>query len=350
MVASLEPSPRKQAAVPHAAELETRLVLKKCVAARAALQELRLACQLFSNPAVCTGPLTLLEAKDSCQIANVVTAIDPLFRGANGLRVDDEAAAQVLRYRSALLSAAASSKLQPMSILTAAGLARALAAETAPARFDDERLADLLAGWARLHSEPSDADPLVKMAISHCQFLALEPFALATGPIARILSLLSLINSGLLDLPVLNLSRHLLQTKAEYDRNVAAVTESGDWQPLIDYMLTAVQQSAQWSSGKLRAAHAMVEMAAAHIRRHAPKIYSPELTELIFAEPYAAIAHVVRAGIAKRQTAAVYLKQLAAIGILQERKVGRNKVFIHRKYMYLLMRDANTLTPYPDPE
>lgn len=351
MVANPEPSALGRGAVPPAAELETRLVLKKCVAVRTALVELRLAGQLFANPAVCTGPLSLLEAKDSCQIAGVVTAIDPLFRAATGLRVDDGgAAAQVLRYRSVLLTAAASARTQPLSVGAAAALARALTTPELPCTpVDENLLVDHLAGWEELQRDPSDIDPLVRMAVSHHQLAVLQPFALATGPVARILSLTSLMNSALLDLPILNVSRHLLETKAEHDRKLAAVAANGDWEPFLEYMLTAVEQSAVWSSGKLRAARTMIDMAAGHIQRHAPKIYSPELTGLIFAEPYTSISHLVKAGIAKRQTAAVYLKKLAAIGILQERQVGRNKVFIHRKYMYLLARDDNAVTPYPDP-
>lgn len=351
MVAKSEPSALGRAAVPPAAELETRLILKKSVAVRTALVELRLAGQMFANPAVCTGPLSLLEAKDSCQIAGVVTAIDPLFRAATGLRVDDGGgAAQVLRYRSALLTAAASARSQPLSVGTTAALARALTTPELPcAPIDENLLVDVLAGWVQLQRDPGDIDPLVRMAVSHYQLAALQPFALATGPVTRILSLTSLMNAGLLDLPILNVSRHLLETKAEHDRKLAAVAASGAWEPFLEYMLTAVEQSAIWSSGKLRAARVMIDMAARHIQHHAPKIYSPELTGLIFAEPYTSISHLVKAGIAKRQTAAVYLKKLTTIGILQERQVGRNKVFIHRKYMYLLTRDENAVTPYPDP-
>jgi hypothetical protein len=321
------------------------------VAVRAALVELRLAGQLFSNPAVCTGPLSLLESKDSCQIGGVVTAIDPLFRAATGLRVDDDgAAAQVLRYRSALLTAAALPRSGPLSVGATASLARALTTHELPcAPLDENAVAGLLKDWSRLQHEPGGLDPLVRLAVAHQQLAALQPFALATGPVARILCIMSLMNAGLLNLPALNISRYILATKAEHDRKLAAVSASGDWEPFLEYMLTAVEHSAAWSSGKLRAARQMLDAASLHIQRHAPKIYSPELTELIFAEPYTCISHLVKSGIAKRQTAAVYLKKLAAIGILKERQVGRNKVFIHLKYMYLLARDDNSVSPYPDP-
>lgn len=90
-----------------------------------------------------------------------------------------------------------------------------------------------------------------------------------------------------------------------------------------------------------------MEATASHIRTQAPGIYSHELVETIFARPYARIGHLIDAGIAKRVSASRYLKQLAALGILEEEKVGRDKVFIHRKYMQLLGNDGHDFTPYP---
>src|SRR5690606_660396 len=118
----------RSASVPTADELETRSVLKRCVSAQVALADLRVAAQSLDDPALCTATFALLEAKDSCQIANVVTTIDALFRAANGLNVaDDRAARQVLRYRTALLDAVAPPRREPPSVATASDLAQALA-------------------------------------------------------------------------------------------------------------------------------------------------------------------------------------------------------------------------------
>ena len=62
------------------------------------------------------------------------------------------------------------------------------------------------------------------------------------------------------------------------------------------------------------------------MQRAAPSLYSRELVELIFVQPYSRISNVVDAGIAKRQTASEYLKELRDIGVLEEIKVGREKV------------------------
>lgn len=351
MTATADCSPYRSASVPPADELETRSVLKKCVAAQAALADLRVAAQSVEDPALCTSNFALLEARDSCQIANVVTTIDALFRAANGLNVvDDGAARQVLRYRSALLAAVASPNPEPHSVATASRLADSLTPETGSSLLDEHHLAERLTAWTQFQDQPYDMEPLVHWAVVHYLFAATQPFALATGPIGRILSLLGLMNAGMLDkVPLLYLSRYLLATKADYDRRLSAVTETGAWHSYLDYMLTALELSGRWSTGKLRASRTLMDLAGAHIRSHAPKVYSTELTGLLFAEPYTRVSHLVDAGIARRQTAAVYLKQLASIGILKELKVGRDKVFVHRKYLYLMARDENTVTPYPAP-
>jgi Fic family protein len=86
--------------------------------------------------------------------------------------------------------------------------------------------------------------------------------------------------------------------------------------------------------------------ATEYIRGHAPKIYSRELVEIIFTQPYCRIQNVVEAGIAKRQTASVYLKALESIGVLQEVKVGREKLFLHPNFVRLLTSDDHPSVRY----
>jgi hypothetical protein len=44
----------------------------------------------------------------------------------------------------------------------------------------------------------------------------------------------------------------------------------------------------------------------------------------------------VQNGIAKRQTASTYLKMLSGMGVLEERKIGREKLFVNPGLMDLL--------------
>jgi Fic family protein len=90
------------------------------------------------------------------------------------------------------------------------------------------------------------------------------------------------------------------------------------------------------SARVIKAIRELLRRATAHVREHAPSLYSRELVELAFEQPYSRIGNVVDARIAKRQTASVYLKVLCDIGVLREVKAGREKLFIHPNLMKLL--------------
>jgi len=83
------------------------------------------------------------------------------------------------------------------------------------------------------------------------------------------------------------------------------------------------------------------------VRDRLPKIYSRELVDLIFEMPYCRIHNVVAANIAERQAASRYLKQLVELGVLEEKPIGREKLFIHPKLLRLLTRESNQFTSYP---
>ena len=101
-------------------------------------------------------------------------------------------------------------------------------------------------------------------------------------------------------------------------------------------MLEAIHRTAIWTSNKIVAVQALMEHTVQHVQQKAPNIYSRELVEQLFEQPYCRIANLVDRGIAKRQTASVYLKQLSDIGVLEEHKIGREKLFLHPKFLALL--------------
>ncbi len=140
----------------------------------------------------------------------------------------------------------------------------------------------------------------------------------------------------LLELPVLYLSRAIIRRKADYYRLLLAVTTGAAWEEWILYMLGAVAETARWTTERIRAIRHLMQETGEHVRAEAAGVYSRELVELIFVQPYSRIRNVVEAGIAQRQTAAVYLKELARAGVLQEVKVGREKLFINPRLMRLL--------------
>jgi Fic family protein len=160
------------------------------------------------------------------------------------------------------------------------------------------------------------------------------------------LNILYLIEQELLTLPILYLSRYIVQHKAQYYALLNAVTKDGEWQAWIIYMLNGVAEMAKWTTTKIAAVNQLIEHTSEFIRLNLPKMYSFELVQVIFEQPYCRIANLVDRDIAKRQTASVYLKQLVDIGVLQEQQVGKEKLFVHPKLMQLMTLDSNKFELY----
>lgn len=348
--------------LPPKADIESKATLKACIAARAALAELKQARNLLPNQSVLINTIPLLEARASSEIENIVTTTDRLFRFAqdDASAQADPATKEALRYRTALWRGFQSLKKRPLTTATAVEVCRTIKGHalnirrvpgTALANDATGKviytppqggalLRNLLANWERFLHEKEELDPLVRMAVAHYQFEAIHPFSDGNGRTGRILNLLYLVEQGLLDLPVLYLSRFVIERKTDYYRLLLAVTQSGRWEDWILYMLRAVDETARWTTEKIRATRKLIEETADDVRRKAAAVYSHELVELIFVQPYSRIPNVVDAGIAKRQTASAYLKELCDIGVLKEVKAGREKLFINPRLMKLLTAEG----------
>jgi len=182
-----------------------------------------------------------------------------------------------------------------------------------------------------------DLDPLVRMAVAHYQFEAIHPFSDGNGRTGRILNILFLVHAGLLRIPVLYLSRHLIQNKADYYRLLRGVTEDRAWEPWVLFMLTAVEATAAWTTSRILAIRDLFDQTLARCRaKLPPKVYSKELIELIFTQPYCKIQFLVDAGVAQRQTASEYLQELEKLGILRGEKRGRETIYKHPALVKLL--------------
>ena len=86
-----------------------------------------------------------------------------------------------------------------------------------------------------------------------------------------------------------------------------------------------------------RAIVSLLEQTTEMARKTLPRTtYSRELIELVFAQPYVKIEHVVSSQIAERRTASKYLKQLEDVGVLSPYKAWKETIFINRPLMDLL--------------
>lgn len=350
--------------------LETRAVLKACIPARAALAELKKAGELIPNQSMLINLLPLLEAKDSSEIENVVTTTDRLFQYAQQDRGADHQTKEALRYRTALYQGFMQLKRKPLCTATAIEVCSTLkhtqmdirkipgtiignqttgeVIYTPPA--GEEVIRHLLSNWEHFLHEEDDLDPLIKMAVSHYQFEAIHPFYDGNGRTGRILNVLYLIEQDLLTLPILYLSRYIVKNKQDYYRLLNLVTHSQKsgkgWEDWLLFMLQGVEHTAIWTCAKIAAIQALMQSTTDYIRDQLPKIYSYELVQLIFEQPYCRISNLVERDIAKRQTASVYLKQLVDIGVLQEVTSGKEKLFVHPRLMKLMTQDSNAVSDF----
>jgi Fic family protein len=354
---------------PSVGELESRAVLKACIEARAALAELKQAAELIPNPSMLINTIPLLEAKDSSEIENIVTTTDRLFQYAHstgGADAADPATKEALRYRTALHRGYLSLKERPLCTATAVEICRTLKGVDMDIRRTpgtqlvsdrtgeviytppegEARLRELLANWERFLHEHTELDPLVRMAVGHYQFEAIHPFTDGNGRTGRVLNLLYLIQQGLLTLPILYLSRHVIAHKADYYGLLLGVTRDQAWEPWLQFMLQAVAETSRWTTGKIGAIRRLAEHTTEHVRARLPKIYSRELVDVIFEQPYCRIANLVDKGIAQRQAASRYLHDLADLAVLREMALGKEKLFIHPKLMDLISRDDHVFEPY----
>ncbi|QBH05317.1 protein adenylyltransferase Fic [Xanthomonas oryzae] len=353
--------------LPPAGDIEARSLLKTCIVARTALAELKQATALLPNPAVLINTIPILEAQASSEIENIVTTTDDLFRYANDQeRAQNPATKEALRYRSALYEGFQLLQQRPLCTDTAIVVCSRIKAvemqirrEPGTALANDQiqqiiytppvgeaLLRDKLANWERFIHENTDIDPLIRMAVAHYQFEAIHPFTDGNGRTGRVLNLLMLIEQGLLDVPVLYLSRYIIRHRSDYYRLLLDVTRDGRWAEWIQYMLVAVAETAAWTTAKIQAIRGLETQARDHVRKHAPKSYSREFVELIFNRPYCRIQNIVEVGGVTRQTAARHLKDLVDIGVLQEQRLGKEKLFLHPAFLQLLSNDSHQLPPY----
>jgi len=184
---------------------------------------------------------------------------------------------------------------------------------------------------------PCDLDPLIKMALIHYQFESIHPFSDGNGRIGRILNILYLTHKGLLDAPILYLSRAINRTKPDYYRLLQAVREKGAWEEWVIYILSAVHETANLT---LRLISGIRDLMAKHklrLRDELPKIYSQDLLNNLFRHPYTRIEYVAKDLNISRQTAHKYLKQLAARRFVNEIKSGRNNYYVNEPLVALFV-------------
>ncbi len=326
------------------------MILKKLATASRKLAELKGVAGTIPNQSILINTLGLQEAKDSSAIENIITTHDQLFRD-DLLPANQHSSAgkKVLRYRQALwvgfeavrekglLTQNHILEIQAELEQNHAGLRRLPSTVlkdsfghvvyTPPA---PELLKTLMSDLEYFINQEQlfDVDPLIKMAIIHHQFESIHPFYDGNGRTGRIINVLYLVKQGLLDIPVLYLSRHILSTKADYYCLLQSVRENDTWEEWVLYILTAVERTATETIATIQAIKEAL-LDTKHRIRKQYKFYSQDLINNLFTHPYTKIEFIEQDLQVSRLTATKYLDELAQGGFLAKHKIGRSNCYIN---------------------
>lgn len=348
--------------LPPAVNFDTVPVLKALARANRLLAELKGRAASIPNQTILIDTLALQEAKASSEIENIVTTQDDLFQAELFLGGPGSAAAkEVALYRDAL-KLGYDRLRQTDGLITNATLiamfrllkqrdggfretpGTALKNETSgeivfvPPQ-DRNEIVDLMGDLETYLNEADrdQLDPLIRMALIHHQFESIHPFPDGNGRIGRILNVLYLAKTGLLEIPVLYLSRHITRNKDTYYRLLQEVRTEGDWEAWVLFMLEAVAETSETTLVLVEGIRTQMSDMKIRLRNELPKLYSQDFLNNLFRHPYTRIDFVVEELGVSRQTAAKYLDELAAYGLVEKIQVGRNNYFINTALVQLFL-------------
>ncbi|CAO1661591.1 Protein adenylyltransferase [Halomonas sp. NYA30] len=348
----------------HIEQWETRPVLKKVAEAHRYLAELKGVAATIPNEEILINTLTLQEARHSSEIENIITTQDDLYRAvvadqasvspqtkevqdyATALRAGFRSVRQsrlirlndILLIQETLENNNAGFRKLPGTALKNQATGEVVY-EPPQSAHEIKSLMSNLVDYIN-DDERCDADPLVKMAIIHHQFESVHPFYDGNGRTGRIINMLYLVAKNLLDLPVLYLSRYLIQTKADYYRQLQAVRDTGSWEPWLLYMLEGISQTAQQTIELIGQIRELMQHTKHRMRDECPKIYRQELLNNLFNHPYTKIEFVMEDLAVSRITATKYLDELVSSSLLDKTKVGRSNYYINTPLMALFLERA----------
>jgi len=350
--------------LPPVNDCETPQILKQLIQASRALGELKGIANLLPSQDILVNTISLSEARSSSEIENIITTQDELYQA---LITDEKwinnASKEVLRYKEALWKGF--EQLKKKSIITANMLieiVQTIKQNTAGIRNQGGTFIKDTIRNSRIYTPPEGEevireklhnlevflntsgtyDPLVKMALIHYQFEAIHPFFDGNGRTGRILNILYLVKEELLNLPILYLSKYIIDHKAEYYKRLNRVTAYEEWEEWIIFMLKAVEKTAIETKQKALGIQTLLNQTLEKCRKELPKnVYSKELIELLFKQPYTKTQNLVKAGIVERLTASKYLKELEKIGVLTVKKVWKENIYINIKLYNLLVGKDN---------
>ncbi len=341
-------------------KVETVRILRQLVKSSVALAELKGITHTLPNPNILLNAVILKEARASSEIENVITTQDKLYQAlsAKGIQIDT-ATKEVLRYREAMLygvrfikknsflTTNAIIEIQKILEENNAGIRKLPGTSlrnastgkviyTPPDNFD--AINKLLRNYEQYINEGDDVAPLIKMAIQHYQFESIHPFYDGNGRTGRIINILYIIMSGLLESPVLFLSGYIINSKPDYYKLLQDVRTKQNWEAWVLYILKGIESTANDTIAQVNRINNLFNQTKDIVQKKIPKIYRKELIEILFEQPYCKSEYLENRFSISRITAAKYLKELEKIEVLKSKKVWKETLYINTKLFDLLKK------------
>lgn len=338
--------------LPPKADVETKAILKKVTDAARALAKLNGAAKTIPNPSLLITSITLQEAKYSSQIENIITTDDKLYQAFTAkAQPSDPSTNEVLRYREALWSGY--NRLKKNELLTTNLFIKIFQkiketdaeirntpgtqlvdASNGKVIYTPPEGEPLLRSLLKnledyIHNSSDGIDPLIKSALIHYQFESIHPFTDGNGRTGRIILILYYVLSSLLDLPILYLSRYIIETKSEYYKLLRGVTENQLWEPWILYILIGIEKTSYFTLDLLEKISTSLESTLGRVKREKQNPVPKEVIELIYEQPYCKTEFIVNHQIGARKAAERYLKELVRLKILQPVKIGKEVIYLN---------------------
>lgn len=341
--------------------VETPELLKQLIQSHRFLAELRGTVRTIPNQSILINTLPLLEAKDSSAIENIITTHDELYKqGLFEELFTNSSAKEVNNYAAALNYGFKKVKenliLNNNTILEIQAIIEQNDAEfrklpgtelknsqtgavvyTPPQNPED--ILKLMKNLEIFINDDtiSNLDPLVKMAIVHFQFESIHPFYDGNGRTGRVINILHLVLKGLLDLPVLYLSRYIIETKSEYYRLIQDVRDNENWNNWIIYLLKGIEVTSKNTIRLVSEIRNLMQDYKIRIRKEC-KFYSQDLLNNLFNHPYTKIDFLEKDLNITRKTAAKYLEELSSKGFLKKEKIGKFNFYINKPLYQLFIK------------
>lgn len=357
--------------LPLSYNLETHAIMKQLVDSRSRLAELRGIAGTMPNEQILISTLMLQEAKDSSSVENIVTTQDDLYKASLGLKqhVATASTKEVLAYREAvthgfytvrdnhLLTNNVIKQIQSDLEHNSAGFRKVpgttLLRDDGQSVYtppqDGQQIEQYMQNLEAFINDDAmcSLDPLIKLAIIHHQFESIHPFYDGNGRTGRIINVLYLVTSGLLDLPILYLSRYITHNKGEYYRLLQAVRDTvGDnsrqWEAWILFILRGIAETSQQTIGLVRNISNLMSQYKQQLRPLFGKQYKHELLNNLFYHPYTKIDFMQRDMAVERKTASKYLDMIVAAGMLSKVKIGNANYYINDRLVELFVNQSSS--------